>query len=78
LFEIYINYVSFFYFSGNVYFVTVGDNTINCWNSNTPYVAKNIHKLFTDDTNLQFATGIKVVNQENDYGCIHFSIKLKA
>lgn len=36
------------------------DNTLNCWNYRNPFTQDNIHEVVKDDTNLQFASGLKV------------------
>lgn len=52
--------------NGNLYFVLMNPIAVACWDSSTPYNRDNIKVMVQDDQSLQFASGMKVI--ENLFG----------
>ncbi|XP_049776018.1 protein yellow-like [Schistocerca cancellata] len=46
---------------GVMFFSVLPRNTLNCWNSRSSYGGRNIVELDRDEHNLQFASGVKVI-----------------
>lgn len=51
--------------NGNLYFVLLKPLALVCWDSSTSYKPENFRTLYSDDTTLQFASGLKVVTNLN-------------
>lgn len=47
--------------NGNLYFGLMDPIGLGCWNSETPYNPQNIRVIAQNDATLQFASGVKVV-----------------
>jgi len=49
---------------GIMFFGLIGSNEIACWNSQQPFVKRNLISLAKDNVNLQFNSGIKIYHEK--------------
>lgn len=47
--------------NGNLFFVTFDPLALACWDSSTPYKTGNIKIVVQNNSTLQFASGLKIV-----------------
>lgn len=47
--------------NGNLFFVLMNPMALACWDTSTPYTTHNVKILVRNDVTLQFASGLKII-----------------